>query len=782
MIRHLSSLFLCLNSSVLYVIKVDRFWCIENKLIKYEDMRPIEDIVDEGFHLAREHAFDIKHAAIRVGIIFLIALMLEVFLFNINYYISSSYDPINVTNQSNLDLASPEKADSGDFSQNYPVRLTEQSHVLEFHDLNKEIHNIHLDFDNGQAAQNLTVQISFTDSAHETYFNTTEYTFGVPEVDVSTFSEDSQYLYLQSSGKIQDLRIEVVSEDTTYPVILNAVMLNDPQPFSFNGLRFFVAFLILLFIYVFRPKSSIYRCLIKEHPRFSRFCIVIATAFEIVILTAYLMFGSNQVGIATAQYNPGSWDGHSLVNTYEVGGENAQQYAELAKAMADGQLYLEIEPPQWLQDMDNPYDKGARDELQKQTGEAYLFDVAYYDGHYYVYFGVLPVLLFYLPFYLLTGSGFPTALGVLIALIAFVLGITALMDRFARYHFKRVSLGLLLLLQIPLVGCSGMLYLAKFPTFYSLPIALALAFTVWGLYFWLHGRASSKAWTWYLVGSLCMALVVACRPQFIVFSLLAFPLFWRKFITERHILTRQGRLEFLCLLAPYIIVAIGIMMYNKARFGSYFDFGANYNLTVNDMTQRGSNPGRFLPALFAYFLQTPTTTGVFPWIQPTPFDTTYLGQTIKEVTFGGILVCLPILWILAFAKPILSYRFKVRSTNTIAGVVITMLISGVVVACMDAQMAGILQRYTADYSTLFLLPAVLLAFIANDALSARATSEEGRLFLSRSHEMYLRGVQVAVALSILYVTLVCFAPETGWYSDVYSWAYQDIIEMVQFWT
>ena len=109
--------------------------------------------------------------------------------------------------------------------------------------------------------------------------------------------------------------------------------------------------------------------------------------------------------------------------------------------------------------MDNPYDKGARDELQKQTGESYLFDVAYYEGHYYVYFGVLPVLLFYLPFYLLTGSSFPTAIGVLIACIMFVLGVTALMDRFARHHFKRVSLGLFLLLQMPLVACSGMLYL-----------------------------------------------------------------------------------------------------------------------------------------------------------------------------------------------------------------------------------------------------------------------------------------------------------------------------------
>lgn len=746
-------------------------------------MRPIEDITAEGISLIDSHKHGLVHALSRIFILFIIAVLLEVFLFNMNYFRSAGYQSVDLSKQASLDLVDPAKAAELGLGQTSQMKFTESSHVAEFHNLNKPIHNIHLDFDNNQAAQDLKVQISFTDAAHETYFNTTEYTFGVPEVDVSTASEECQYLYLESSGDIDDLRIEIINdENTTYPIILNSIRINDPQPFSFNTLRFFIAFVILLFLYAFRPKSSIYKCFIKEHPRFSRAVVVLATGCEILVLCAYLFFGSNQVGVATSFYNSGSWDGHSIVNTYQVGGDNAQQYAELAKAMAHGQLYLEEEPPQWLQDMDNPYDKGARDELQKQTGEPYLFDVAYHDGHYYVYFGVLPVLLFYLPFYLLTGSSFPTAIGVLISCIAFILGATALMDRFARYHFKRMSLGLFLLLQMPLVACSGMLYLAKFPTFYSLPIALAMALTVWGLYFWVHGRSSNRAWGWYLAGSLCMALVVACRPQFIVFSLVAFPLFWRKFITERHLFTPQGIREFICLLAPYAVVAIGVMMYNKARFGSLTDFGANYNLTVNDMTQRGTNPGRFLPALFAYFLQTPTTTGVFPWIQPAPFDTTYLGQTIKEVTFGGILVCLPILWILAFAKPILAYRFKVRSTHTIAGVVVVMLVAAVIVACMDAQMAGILQRYTADYSSLFLIPAALLVFVANDALSHKAKTAEEKLLYAKSHTLFLRVIQVLVALSLLYSTLVCLVPETGWYSDVYGWAYQDIIEMVEFWT
>ena len=90
-------------------------------------MRPIEDIADEGIELAQTHASDIKRAGIRVGIIFVIALLLEVILFNMNFFISSSYEPVNLTNQASLALADPDKSSMDTFSQNEPVRLTESS-------------------------------------------------------------------------------------------------------------------------------------------------------------------------------------------------------------------------------------------------------------------------------------------------------------------------------------------------------------------------------------------------------------------------------------------------------------------------------------------------------------------------------------------------------------------------------------------------------------------------------------------------------------------------------
>ena len=39
-----------------------------------------------------------------------------------------------------------------------------------------------------------------------------------------------------------------------------------------------------------------------------------------------------------------------------------------------------------------------------EAGEWYNWDHAYYKGKYYVYFGVVPAILFYLPYYVITGT------------------------------------------------------------------------------------------------------------------------------------------------------------------------------------------------------------------------------------------------------------------------------------------------------------------------------------------------------------------------------------------
>ena len=81
---------------------------------------------------------------------------------------------------------------------------------------------------------------------------------------------------------------------------------------------------------------------------------------------------------------------------------------------------------------------------------------------------------------------------------------------------------------------------------------------------------------------------------------------------------------------PFLIIAAGLMFYNFKRFNSPFDFGANYNLTTNDMTKRGFNVARIGTGIYEYLFRLPNYSLQFPYIYNTSFSTDYLGITIYE--------------------------------------------------------------------------------------------------------------------------------------------------------
>ena len=201
--------------------------------------------VSKGLKLARN-----------VLVIVLIALFLEVFLFNINHYRSSGYETISLDDELTFTETKGES-----------YRITAANHLFEIHDLNKEVKNIHIEFDQAQPAQVVPIQINFTDSAHESYFYDTEFTAGIPLVDVSTNNWQSQYIYLETTGYVDDLRIDFGDSETLYPLVLKSLTINAPEPFFFNNLRFMLVLGVLLLIYCFRPKSAIYRIFIVKHER-----------------------------------------------------------------------------------------------------------------------------------------------------------------------------------------------------------------------------------------------------------------------------------------------------------------------------------------------------------------------------------------------------------------------------------------------------------------------------------------------------------------------------------
>ncbi len=134
--------------------------------------------------------------------------------------------------------------------------------------------------------------------------------------------------------------------------------------------------------------------------------------------------------------------------------------------------------------------------------------------------------------------------------------------------------------------------------------------------------SAACAWRWW----------PAAARRWCFFAVLALPISGRAISPKSGCAAAPGRGEAVAFLLPVVLVAVGLMWYNAARFGSPFDFGANYNLTSNDMTRRGFAVGRIAPAVVTFLAGIPGVQTVFPYITATKMQTNYMGLTITSCT------------------------------------------------------------------------------------------------------------------------------------------------------
>ncbi len=74
------------------------------------------------------------------------------------------------------------------------------------------------------------------------------------------------------------------------------------------------------------------------------------------------------------------------------------QYELMAENILEGRIYFDYGDEAGLLEMENPYDPDARD----KAGVRYHWDHAFYNGRYYMYFGIVPVFLAFLPYRIIT--------------------------------------------------------------------------------------------------------------------------------------------------------------------------------------------------------------------------------------------------------------------------------------------------------------------------------------------------------------------------------------------
>jgi hypothetical protein len=277
-------------------------------------------------------------------------------------------------------------------------------------------------------------------------------------------------------------------------------------------------------------------------------------------------------------------------------GQKADYYNLLVDGFLDGHLSLKVPPD-------------ANGQLP------HLMDASLYRGKYYLYFGVVPAVLLYLPYAALTGHDLPGNAAVLFEVAGGFLFSVLLFRAARRAHFPTLTApleaGCLLLLAFG----GGTAILCFDGGFYEVAIAggyLCFTAALLGLYHVMQNHPAALRWMAWASG--WAGLAVGCRPTYLfALPILLMPAWgaWR-----RRDIPRARRLALAAML-PAAVVGATLAAYNQARFGSPLEFGFRYQ--VNVLMRRGlplARPEFVWPNLKWYYLTPPELSPFFPYVLP----------------------------------------------------------------------------------------------------------------------------------------------------------------------
>ena len=582
---------------------------------------------------------------------------------------------------------------------------------IEIKDIDKKVNNVYLDIKNLDGEEKtIEVNVFYKDEGNS------EYVYAGKRIVLGDI-EQSKYLNLNFLGNTKDILLEAeIDEDDS--IELNSVEINKKRIISFNGERVLLILIIINICYLLKF-SSLYKIKFKDWKFKKIITGIIVIAYIIILVYLTIELQNSNKGITQA---------NSL-------------YDKLTYSLLNGRTDIDVETKQNLEkisNLENPYDYSVRDKAVYSNEISYVMDSAFYNGKSYCYFGVIPVVICNVPYYLITGKYIGIGIEIMLFSIGYIISLSVLLYKLIRKYYENISSMLYVCILNFLILASG-IFILVIPAIHSIPNIAALFFISVGLNFWVSILKNNKNTIIRLImGSFMMAFVAGCRPNLVISSLLLIPILMKKHkeIDFKKLGKRKIIYGILAIIVPYIITAIPLMYYNYVRFDSIFEFGAKYNLTTNDILHRGIKLDRIPYGLYMYLFSIPTFYNIYPFIKYTKFETNYLGFTHYQEMYGGLFITYPILIINFFyfklKKFIKSKELKVAYWVCWIIVIIELLV--------NIEMAGINTRYMTDF-IIFAVFATLLLIIE---IEKNIKKEKRELFI----KLIIIGIVISCILEI----------------------------------
>ncbi len=284
-------------------------------------------------------------------------------------------------------------------------------------------------------------------------------------------------------------------------------------------------------------------------------------------------------------------------------------YQQLSDAFRAGQVSLLIEPDPALSTLADPYTMANRE------GISYPWDVVFFQGKFYLYWGPAPALTVTLMRIFASEEigdqvlVFFFASGVFIVSCLFMLRLRAEFFRLIRWPYM-----------IPGILLAGLAnpfpWLLNRPAVYEAAIAAGQFFLITGLFFGFLAIGKNPVRFWMLIFSgSCLGLAVASRAS-LSYAVVFLAVMIAGYILLKRIPGQTAYLQLGLFLLPLLITLAVLSWYNQIRFGNWVEFGFKYQLTGMN-TQINTFSLANLPInLHNYLINPYRLLSTFPYVKP----------------------------------------------------------------------------------------------------------------------------------------------------------------------
>lgn len=482
--------------------------------------------------------------------------------------------------------------------------------------------------------------------------------------------------FMRSQGNAERLEI---SFDGNEEFVVSDIKINPAYTVRFNVLRYCFLFVSACIIYVLKTNGNSKK--LRREMTFDTAATVSVFACIFSVVGMWILNVSGE-------------DGGIILYPITDGLEHYSPYIQQFDAFIKGQLHFDITPTEELLALENPYTPDMR------KGTYYLYDRAFFDGKFYSYFGITPIILVYCPFYLITG-GLPvdsTVSGIFALVAAVFIPLTVI--EWAKSRKSNIRPWFAAVCATGAFFASSVLTVQRGNTpFYYIASISGMALVASFAFWMLKAIGSDKKifrLASFLLAGISFGLAFLARLNSVIVPAVMVAVFVIIYsirnIKEKKFLPL---LTEMAVLALPVAVSLGFSMwYNNARFGSPLQFGADYQLTIANASLYELGVDGIIPSIIHYFFQPFGLGKSFPFVE---FDYVSLSDygryAYVDMNYG--VFAFPfnlslLLGTLVLRSKKVSKESKILLTSGMAAMLVT--------AFANFCLGGVIFRYTTDIS------------------------------------------------------------------------------------